>query len=373
MNNRERIIKTFERENIDRPAIQIDLYPWYIRGKEMGKLPERYKNSSYIEICDDLGIATKGYEFFNSTIKIIEGRDVFIENEEKENYCYTYCKTPMGALRRITKKVKVKVGNSFYHESRVIEYPLKNPSDFRIIEYVLKERKVEFDWDVYEKNLHLLGDRVEPMLFVPRIPYQRLVIDYIGFENTIYSLNDYPNETEELMKVIEETDNQLYEVLEKSPIKIINFGDNIDSNLASPVIFEKYILPYYKKRTSQLKKAGKFTHAHWDGSVKLLLPFVKETGLDGIEALTPLPQGDVTLGEIKESLGNEIILLDGIPAIFFLDNVSYETLENFTKEILSLFKNNIILGISDELPQNGEIERVRFVSTIVDRYKNGSY
>ncbi len=39
--------------------------------------------------------------------------------------------------------------------------------------------------------------------------------------------------------------------------------------------------------------------------------------LDGIEAITPQPQGDVTLEEIKEALSDDMFLLDGIPAILF--------------------------------------------------------
>lgn len=42
-----------------------------------------------------------------------------------------------------------------------------------------------------------------------------------------------------------------------------------------------------------------------------LLRYVKETGLGGIEAITPRPEGDVTLDEIKEALGNDLFLLDG--------------------------------------------------------------
>jgi len=48
-----------------------------------------------------------------------------------------------------------------------------------------------------------------------------------------------------------------------------------------------------------------------------LLQYAHETGLDGIEAITPRPQGDVTLEEAKEALGDDMFLLDGIPAIYF--------------------------------------------------------
>ena len=42
--------------------------------------------------------------------------------------------------------------------------------------------------------------------------------------------------------------------------------------------------------------------------------------MDGIEAITPVPQGDVTLEEIKEGLGDEMYLIDGIPAIYKINN-----------------------------------------------------
>jgi hypothetical protein len=49
--------------------------------------------------------------------------------------------------------------------------------------------------------------------------------------------------------------------------------------------------------------------------------------------------------------------------------VSEQELEDFTKQILKLFSPRIILGISDQLPPNGDIEKVRMVSEIVEQFK----
>ena len=56
---------------------------------------------------------------------------------------------------------------------------------------------------------------------------------------------------------------------------------------------------------------------HLDGYFHSILKYLKEMPFDGIEALTPTPQGDVTLEEIKEHIGDKV-LLDGIPAIYFM-------------------------------------------------------
>jgi hypothetical protein len=63
-----------------------------------------------------------------------------------------------------------------------------------------------------------------------------------------------------------------------------------------------------------------------------------------------------------------MVLFDGIPATYFLSLVSTRELIDFTNKILSIFSPNIILGISDMLPPNGDIEKVRTVSEIVEDY-----
>lgn len=57
---------------------------------------------------------------------------------------------------------------------------------------------------------------------------------------------------------------------------------------------------------------------------------------EGLEALTPLPQGDVNIEEIKENIG-EKVLLDGIPAILFLPHYPMKELEECVEKLIELF------------------------------------
>ena len=90
--------------------------------------------------------------------------------------------------------------------------------------------------------------------------------------------------------------------------------------------------------------------------------------MDGIEAITPTPQGDVTVEEVKEALGDDIVLIDGIPAVLFQENFPEEMLVEETKKIIDLFAGQLILGISDEMPSSGLIERVELVNEIVNEH-----
>jgi len=75
----------------------------------------------------------------------------------------------------------------------------------------------------------------------------------------------------------------------------------------------------------------------------------------------------VTLEELREGLEG-MILVDGIPATHFLPSTSRKDLEKFVYKILDLFAPHIILGISDMLPPDGDIEKVRMIGDILEDY-----
>ena len=362
MNWKERILNTFYNKKVDRVVWQPRIEHWYNYHKKRGTLPSKYKNASILDIYDDLGASVRYYG--GPFIKRVYDKNVRFKKMRTAEMEVTIIETPLGVLRE--SKEYTEHGTSCHHT----EYFLKNLEDIKIMEYILEGIEYEFDDEAYEKAENEIGDRGVIQFFYDRSPFQRLVIDYMGFENTIYALSDYPDRMERFMKVIEKADDRLYKVLVTSPVRILNFGENIDACLDAPPLFEKYLLPYYQRRVTQLHEAGKVCHIHLDGSLKPLLPFLKENraGFDGYEACTPSPQGDITIEELKSALGDDIVLLDGIPALLFLPSYSYEELEEFTLKILRMFYPRLILGISDELPPFGDIEKVRFVSKILENF-----
>jgi len=94
---------------------------------------------------------------------------------------------------------------------------------------------------------------------------------------------------------------------------------------------------------------------------------LRETHLDGVEALTPAPMGDITLEQIKAAVGDQLVVLDLLPAIDFLPYRPVQELLGFAQRAIDLFAPRLILGISDEISQIGEIEKVEAVSELVDQ------
>lgn len=380
---RQRTLRTFQRKPVDRIVWQPRIYYWYYgnrlkneppegyEDRELldafyeniqpynGDVPARYKDKTMLEVYDDLHAYPRyapevlGVSVFRTEI---DSRKVKCTTRTDKGEKVIMYETPLGTLREVTRHG--------YHT----EYPVKTPQDMRVMRYILDSTEFCFDSHAFEIADRAFGERAPVQSFYPRSPLQRLIINYMGLENTIYALSDYPRETHEFLQAIEEWDDGMYEVILDSPLEILNFGENIDANVDSPRLFEEYLIPYYKKRVAQLHQRGKFCHIHMDGSLKPLLPLINEAGFDGIEAATPLPQGDVTLEELKEALG-DTILIDGIPAILLLPNQPQEQLEAFAIKVLEMFSPNLILGVSDEVPPTADIERVKLISEIVESFE----
>ncbi|MBC7288635.1 MAG: hypothetical protein H5T86_11475, partial [Armatimonadetes bacterium] len=223
----------------------------------------------------------------------------------------------------------------------------------------------EWHWDqqAYEASIAEIGDRGVPQFFFRRSPLQNLFIAEAGFETTILMLYDEPQAVERYLEAQSRADDAMYDVILSSPVPILNFGENIDAHMDPPPIWSRYLVPYWTRRTEQIHAAGKFVHIHVDGAMKPLVPHLRDVPWDGIEAATPLPQGDVTIDEIKTALG-DLVLLDGVPAIYFLPTYSEKSLMECVRHLVRLFHPRLILGISDEIPPDGDIERVRLVGEL---------
>lgn len=76
----------------------------------------------------------------------------------------------------------------------------------------------------------------------------------------------------------------------------------------------------------------------------------------------------MTLEEVKEALGDQVDLVDGIAAILFDETYPLEMLKEQTEKVIDLFAGHLILGISDEMSSTGNIDRIKYVGEIVDKH-----
>lgn len=348
------ILAVFRGEDPKGVVWQPRIEHWYRVNKMRGTLPKGMEDADLLDFYDAIGASVR---YFTSPLRQRYSR-VKHRVEQTEDRLVEIWETPLGELRGVFRLDPT--GLSPYP----VEFPVKSPADLRILEYILKDEEWWFDLEAYKQDLERVGSRGVPQSILRRSPLQALFIQWMGVEATLFALHDCPHLIERYIEVATEADDRLYEAIVNSPLPIVNLGENIDAHFDSPPIFRDYLAPYYKMRVEQLHKAGKFVHIHMDGAIKPLLPHLREPGWDGIEAPTPLPQGDVTLEELKEAMG-DLVLLDGIPAVYFLPTYPVEELLRCVKRIVELFHPRLILGVSDEPPPDAEFERLKLVGEFV--------
>lgn len=338
---------------------------WYYDKLYAGQqLPEEYRGLSLPDIYRKLGCSARPYVEYNKSIVRIEHPSVKkysrALNETDTEYI---TETPVGKLTEIGRKVD-KVSRELKVKWRICD-----ENDLKVATWLEQNCSWGFDQKAFDEAQAEWGDLSAPTIYMPRINVQALYINDMGVEEAVYAIYDYPDEVNEYLKAMDENHMRLIkDVINPSPIDIINFGDNLHCGTLPPDMFEEFIMPAYHERTAELHKAGKFVSAHWDGDTKNFLKYAQQTGLDAIEAITPKPQGDVELEEVREALGDKMFLLDGVAAVLFDPEYTEDQLLEQAEKVIKLFAPNLIMGISDEISYTGDIERVKAISKLVDKY-----
>jgi hypothetical protein len=367
MNFRDMNLRIFQGRPIPHVLFQPRFEPWVHWHMIFGLMPAAYQGMSVRDLYDHLG-ASMRYMHYYTNVPDPVSEDYSPEVKIREHFTETegwrIYETPYGEL---TQKLKLTIDQ----EWREVEFLAKSLADLKALRWLIQRLQYSFSVEKYRAGEDFVGERGVAQFWVPKSPYQALAQVWMKLQHLVYALADDPSEVEETMKVIDASYDPLYEqICRAGVVKIINLGENLHEALFSHRYFEKYYLPWYEKRMGQLKQAGIFTHLHLDGYFHSLLGYLKNLPFDGLEALTPVPQGDVTLEEMKDAIGDKV-LLDGIPAVLFMDNYTREQLMETAEKVIRLFAPRLVLGVSDEVPEGtGQeaIERVRMVAEYSKQY-----
>ncbi len=361
MTKREMNLRIFRGEPVPHVFFQPRMEPWYAWHREVEVLPPAWEGYSLLEMYDELDLSMRYVHYYTGMPNPVETHHtehIEFARVQGAEEATIVTKTPHG---RLVEKQHLTTDKTW----RTVEFPVKGADDLRKLKWLLERRRMTFNAESFRQGSEFLGDRGEPQFWVPKSPYQALCQQWMKLDDFIYALMDAPDLVEEVMELIDRSYDPLYEAIAADEsVRIVNFGENIHEQLLSPAYFERYLIPWYEKRSGQLRDAGTFTHIHIDGYFKNLLPYLADLPFDGLEALTPEPQGDVTLEEMRDHVGDKV-LLDGIPAVLFLPTCPEEKFRECVEKVVSYFHPRLVLGISDELPEGVDetgIERVRWVS-----------
>lgn len=202
----------------------------------------------------------------------------------------------------------------------------------------------------------------------------QLFVDYIGLETVMnFAWGGEAELFAATLKSLEKIADEAAQITLDSPAELIMQTENLSSDMVGH-FYAEYVKSFEIKWNEKIKKAGKYSFCHFDGYLKGLLKDVATAGYSVIEAMTPKPTGDLDVSEFKDYVMTDTIMCGGVPgAIFSSLDMDDDQFIEFVKNTINIWTSEprYILDTADQVPPGAEIERVKLVSDLVEKY--GSY
>ena len=373
MNNKQRFFNILENKPVDKTPFFPDISSWYENTRKSFGEEQIFGPGVYIpdgiEFHDresrlsgkaakmtcldyyreyDWGYPVHIYDW--STAKYAGG----IEQAEKTDgkYKIKIFKTPKGDLKRTYVKDSDGSLTSCNYWLEDFEKQLE------ALKYLIGHTSHTADFTSTEKFLKETEGFGVCDIVISRSPFGKIVHEYLGFENTVYTLMDYESEINGLLELQEEIDLKLIELAAQSPAQIVIISDHADENLISPPYYRKYCIPFYKKAQSILKGKNKYVSTHLDGNFRGYLPFITDSGFDLLDGCTPAPMFNYEVEELASAIKGKLHAYCGVPASMVLEHSKSAEAAAFAQRIVKAFDGKVIVNIGDIVPINGSIQTV---------------
>jgi len=364
MTQKQMILAAARGEHLDKVPFGARIDVWYNYNSAHDTLPEKYKGWSQTDILRDQGAGAQ-YRFW-AVVKE-EYRDMEVVEKHGPPYITTEYRTPLGT---ISKKDEFSTAEGPWIRYEV-EKLFKSEKDYPIIKYIMEHTVPVENFEAFQKIRKEVGE--DGMVMTGAVGLwsapQRVMREIIGYEQFFYELADHPAEVEELIEVMKDLERRKYKVAMGCDLELFNICANWSDDIQTPV-FRKYFTPWFKEVTDFLHAHGRLAMVHVDGEMRRLNPLLRETDIDVAEAITPAPQSLVPMTEFRRELGDNMIIWGGIPSILFEPMYSDENFDAFVKNLLKEMAPGyrFIVGMGDNLPFDGDIDRVGRVVELIDKY-----
>ena len=247
------------------------------------------------------------------------------------------------------------------------KYYVADVSDLAVVREIFRRRTYAPNPNVNQQAAAFEGIGV-PITAMPRSPFPALFADWIGVEATVYMVIDEPDEIEQTLRVIDQTNDGFFTFLPNSNARICHFCDNLTADTMGG-FWDLYCAEYYARRVAQIHAAGKACVTHLDGATRGLIPKLVASGLDGIESLPPKPVGDITMDEMVTLMGDsDTVFWGGLPGAMFAPPFEWRDLRTMIDGLFRLHRNGqrVVIASADQVPPHASLDTIKQVTKYVE-------
>jgi hypothetical protein len=251
----------------------------------------------------------------------------------------------------------------------VVKHMVETEADLDVMLYALEHRHLE------PSNLDDYAQRREtwarydglPCLGLPRSPLPALTYEWAGLSNMVMLMLDCEDKVRQALELMEQQEAAILEAVCALAPPLVHFADNLSSdNLTS--YYDEHMRGRHRTRLQELRAVGTKAAVHLDGTVRGLLPKLADVGFDSVEALTPMPVGDLGAEEMATIAGRaDLILWGGVPGAMFAPPYEWDDMRKHVASVLVAWSDQpFVLGVADQVPPDGDIEFCRQIRELVE-------
>jgi hypothetical protein len=392
MSIRERLLAVLDGRRPDRLPFLDRLEAWHASHRRAGTLPSRFAGLSLTGIHRAVGMGQqrfvvpyalrlRGVEVvstFNGEPSTRESDPVILEfpgmwdfvRPDRPGVTETELRTPVGRLRLSQELLAEGVSNGTAPYLK--QHLIKEPADYDTAVWVIEHAEFVPCYERLAMEEAAIGGDGYVVPLLHRIPFQQVLLEYLGEAPLFYALHDERQAVERLLGVLDEQLREILAHLADFRVPYIEFPDNLHGGMTNPRLFQRYCLEAYQHYTEGLHRQGKRVGSHTDGDVGSLLGLLRESGLDVCESISPFPLTSITFGQVWEAWRGAPIIWGGIPSPILEARTPEPEFESWVDQLFdTIGLDPIILGVGDMVMGNCLIERVEAIARRVERHAPG--
>ena len=264
--------------------------------------------------------------------------------ERGRRFVRTALDTPVGTVSTLREDAGF---TQWYHERM-----FRSPDDFRTLLFLIEDELYEASYTAaVEAQKGWGGDGILRTSFGLEPLQQLISSNFMQPDDYCIQWMDNRDEILRLYRAIIEKRRILYPIVAESPISHANYGGNVVPAIIGPEVFREYYLPHYNEAADIMHRNGKLIGCHFDDNNRIIAADIANTDLDYIEAFTPAPVTDMSLGDAREAWPDKVLWLNFPSSVHRdPDEVVRRTTVDLLDEVDS--PEGIIMGITEDIPKN---------------------
>ncbi len=255
----------------------------------------------------------------------------------------------------------------------VRSYAIQSANDFDAIGELFEHLHVVPTPDCYGAFHARVGERGVAVAngLASASPIHLILHDLVAMDQFFYLYHDEREAMERLASRMEPFFEACLDAVMACGAETFLWGANYDRDLTWPPFFAEQIAPWLRRVGERAHAAGKYLVTHADGENEELVDHYRTSGFDAAESVCPCPMTKLTLAQLRAGMGEHITVWGGIPSVALLtDTMSEREFEIHLDELFEQLGSGerLILGVSDNVPPDADLSRLRRVTERVEAF-----